>query len=68
MNPWLTTADSLPPEGVPVLTKIHDGAGCRNEQMLKRRGRLWFFPDDSMYVYYTPTHWQEPAAFVAESI
>jgi uncharacterized protein (DUF2126 family) len=22
-----------------------------------RRGRLWFFPDESMYVYYTPTDW-----------
>lgn len=45
------------PEGIPVLTKIDDGAGIRNEQPLKRLGRLWYFVDGSMYVYYTPTHW-----------
>ena len=35
-------------------------AGVRNEAPLKLhdRGRLWFFPDGSMYVYYTPTHWR----------
>lgn len=48
---------SSAPENVTVMTKIHDVNGCRNEQSLKRRGRLWFFPDGSMYVYYTPTHW-----------
>ena len=45
------------PEGVPVRTKIDDGAGVRNEQSLKRTGRLWWFVDGSMYVYDTPTHW-----------
>lgn len=39
------------------MTKIDNENGCRNEQPLKRRGNLWFLPDDSMYVYYTPTHW-----------
>ena len=39
------------------MTKIDDGRGVRNEQRLILRGRLWFFDDDSMYVYYTPTHW-----------
>lgn len=47
------------PEGVTVRTKIDDGGGARNEQNLKRQGRLWFFPDMSMYVYYQPTHWRE---------
>lgn len=47
------------PEDVVVNTKISDIGGDRNEQKLKRKGRLWFFPDGSMYVYYTPTHWQE---------
>lgn len=42
-----------------VLTKIDDADGCRNEQPLKRRGPLWFKPDGSMYVYYSPTHWKE---------
>jgi hypothetical protein len=27
-------------------------------QNLKRRGNLWWLPDDSMYVYFTPTHWR----------
>lgn len=40
-------------------TKIDDSNGCRNVQKLKRKGRLWFFPDGSMYVYYTPTHWRQ---------
>lgn len=46
------------PEGVVVETKIDDKDGVRNVQTLKRQGRLWFYPDGSMYVYYTPTHWR----------
>ena len=49
------------PEDRVVLTKIDDAAGERNVQSLRRRGRLWFVPDGSMYVYYAPTHWK-PAA------
>lgn len=48
------------PENVAVLTKINDERGERNVQTLKRQGRLWFFPDGSMYVYYSPTHWAAP--------
>ena len=48
---------SIAPEGVLVLTKIDDGHGVRNVQKLYRQGRLWYVPDGSMYVYYTPTHW-----------
>lgn len=55
---WVCTACDLPPDGAVVQTKIDDGNGCRNEQDLKRQGRLWFFPDGSMYVYYVPTHWR----------
>ena len=56
---WNLTAERLPDENVVVYTKIHDSAyGVRKEQPLKRRGRLWFFPNDSMYVYYVPTHWR----------
>jgi len=40
------------------MTKIDDGKGVRNETTLKRQGNLWFYPDMSMYVYYTPTHWR----------
>ena len=42
-----------------VLTKIDDEKGVRNVQELKRLRNLWFFPDGSMYVYYTPTHWNQ---------
>ncbi len=55
---WTPCLHHLPPEGEVVMTKIDDENGCRNGQELKRKGNLWFFPDDSMYVYYTPTHWR----------
>lgn len=57
MTNWMPTSYRLPPEGVAVMTKIDDAKGCRNETTLKRRGHLWFTPDEVMYVYYTPTHW-----------
>lgn len=57
-KPWISCDISLPDEGVTVETKMDDGERCRNEQPLKRRGRLWFLHDDTMYVYYTPTHWR----------
>lgn len=51
----ITTA----PEGIEVDTKLDDAEfGVRNVQSMIRRGRLWWFPDGSMYVYYTPTHWR----------
>jgi len=55
MTHW-ATIDSAP-ENVPVRTCILDKDGFRNDQRLVRRGRLWWFEDGSMYVYYTPTHW-----------
>lgn len=59
MSQWVKTSDFLPPEGKKVKTKIDDGKFQRNIQTLVRKGNLWFFPDMSMYVYYTPTHWSE---------
>jgi hypothetical protein len=56
---WIACADELPLDHKIVMTKIDDAAGVRNKQTLKRQGRLWFYPDGSMYVYYTPTHWRE---------
>jgi hypothetical protein len=56
MNEWVSTAESLPPEGEVVDTKIDNEDGCRNEQPLMRQKSLWFFADGSMYVYYHPTH------------
>jgi hypothetical protein len=52
----------LAPVDEVVLTKIDDENGERNVQKLKRRGNLWFMPDDSMYVYYVPTHFVPNAA------
>lgn len=59
LDAWTPVGRKLPPEGVVVETKIHDSDGERNVQKLKRQGGLYFFPDGSMYVYYTPTHWRE---------
>jgi len=56
MSDWQTI--NTAPEDTPVLTKIDDGAGVRNEQVLKKQGNLWWFADGSMYVYYRPTHWK----------
>jgi hypothetical protein len=56
MSDWQPISTS--PEGKVVLTKIDDECGPRNQQELVRQGRLWFFPDKSMYVYYDPTHWK----------
>lgn len=50
---------STAPQGVVVETCIDAGTDKqRNEQKLIRDRNLWFFPDRSMYVYYTPTHWR----------
>ena len=46
------------PEGIVVMTKIEDARGARNECPLRRQERLWWMPDGSIYVYYTPTHWK----------
>lgn len=51
----------LAPAEEVVETKIDDEHGVRNVQTLKRSGRLWWYPDMSMYVYYTPTHWRRVA-------
>jgi len=58
MTNWNATDKLLPPENEVVHTKIDDAMGLRNEILLKRQGRLWFFADGSMHVYYTPTHWR----------
>lgn len=55
---WKETKNELPKENIPVLTKIEDENGTRNEGILIRVRRLWFMQDMKMYVYYTPTHWK----------
>jgi hypothetical protein len=58
MSEWDWQKIDSAPEGEVVETVISDIGGERNKQTLRRQGRLWFFPDGSMYVYYTPTHWR----------
>lgn len=51
---WKITENERPEDGVVVLTMDSGG----NEQTLKLSGNLWWFPDGSMYVYYTPKMWR----------
>ena len=51
---WIATIERLPPEHEVV--EAADSGG--HVQPLLRQGRLWFFPDMSMYVYFTPTRWR----------
>ncbi len=55
---WFSVNFCKPHAGKVVLTKVVDEYGTRNVQELFLRGSLWFIPDGSMYVYYTPTHWR----------
>lgn len=55
---WISVSGTPPKQGEVVMTKIDDEKGVRNEQELKRVSNLWFLPDGSVYVYYTPTHWK----------
>lgn len=55
---WTMTATMPPPEGVVVLAMDSGG----HVQRLKRVGRLYYFEDMSMYVYYVPTFWRLPDA------
>lgn len=59
VDEWLPIASA--PDGLVVMTKIDDENGPRNEALLVKSGNLWFFPDRSVYVYYTPTHWRSAA-------
>lgn len=64
-KPWIHVDEQLPPLDKVVMTKIDDARGVRNEHKLKAFQRnaecrvMWFLADDSMYVYYTPTHWRD---------
>lgn len=55
---WTAVYKQMPPENVVVETMISDSDGVRNVAMLKLKGKLWWFADGSMYVYYVPTHWR----------
>lgn len=61
MDNWISCKDQLPPLSQVVETKVVKNGIDHNIQDMKRggvAGRLWFFPDSSMYVYYEPTHWR----------
>lgn len=58
MSDWIPNAPTTAPNDVIVETKIDDELGVRNQTLLRKQRSLWFFPDNSMYVYYTPTHWR----------
>ena len=58
---WIPLSRQLPPDKELVETKIDDALSeCRNHQKLRLHRNLWWHPDMSMYVYYTPTHWRYP--------
>lgn len=57
MGNWKKVSEEEPPQKKVLKTKIVDEKGERNEQELIKSGNLWWLPDMSMYVYYTPTHW-----------
>ncbi len=54
---WKLITEETPPANKVLKTKIDDKDGIRNEQELLLDNNLWWYPDKSMYVYYTPTHW-----------
>lgn len=58
MNDWISVSDLLPTGDGVVETKIDDAKGIRNVATLRYHNNLWWMPDDSMYVYYAPTHWR----------
>lgn len=51
---YFRTADILPEPGEVVETVSPGGLN----QVLRFSDGLWFFPDDGMYVYYTPMFWR----------
>ncbi len=68
MTDWLPITAESPHDKIEVETKIDDPDGERNVVKLVRQGRLWFFPDMSMYVYYQPTHWRATDARQQEQV
>lgn len=53
MTAWRSVQNDPPPDGVVVEVQNNGGA-----KLVKQDG-LWFLPDFSMYVYYTPEFWRE---------
>lgn len=55
---WKSISVCRPPQNLVIWTMIKDEKGARNEQKLIFSNGLWWVPDRSIYVYYTPTHWK----------
>lgn len=52
MDSWTHCSYRMPPEGEVVQVMNNGGA-----ELVYESG-LWWFPDRSMYVYYTPEYWR----------
>lgn len=52
---WTPTTRALPTTDTPVETITPGG----DQRTLRYHSGLWWLPDGSMYVYFTPTHWRE---------
>lgn len=59
---WIRCEDKLPPPDIEVETKVDDEQGVRNITRLRWRKNHWWFPDMSMYIYYSPTHWRDTSS------
>ena len=55
---WISVKEMLPPEHIPVETKIDDENGERNNCILMRYKSFWMYPENMVHVYYAPTHWR----------
>ena len=55
---WTPIDERMPPEGLVVDVVTPHGQRLR----LKWQGRLWRFPDQSHYLFYTPLYWRPLAA------
>lgn len=54
---YIPISQVSPPKNEPLMTKISDEKGDRNEQILILKDNLWWTKDLKVYVYYAPTHW-----------
>lgn len=54
-NQWYETDEALPADGQRVMTMNSVG----HESELVYKSNLWWLPDMSMYVYYSPKMWKE---------
>lgn len=56
MNIWTPITSALPPENVVVLAINSEGI----EELMSRKGALWFRVNEEMCVFYKPSFWRMP--------